>query len=164
VVLIEKEWLSFGHQFGFRNGIYIKDVHEDQRAPIFLQWLDCIHQLLFQYPSCFEFNIELLIFLAHHSVSCLYGTFLFNNEKERKSFNFKDTVSIWTDVKENFEKFRNPFYRKNEEINLLSLNCSPLKIRLWEEYFLRYNFSHVAHRSMKGSRLEEKREILKNYK
>ena len=79
--MIEKDWLAFGHQFALRNGIYNKDIHEEQRAPIFLQWLDCIHQLQNQFQNAFEFNNDLLSFLAYHSISCLYGTFLFNSEK-----------------------------------------------------------------------------------
>ena len=54
---------------------------EDQKAPIFLQWLDCVHQLLYQFPTAFEFNGELLLFLAYHNISGQYGTFLYNYEK-----------------------------------------------------------------------------------
>ena len=82
--MIEKEWLSFGHQFALRSGLYTKELSEDQRAPIFLQWLDCIHQLQYQYPNAFEFNGDLLIFIAYHLNTCMYGTFLFNHEKVYK--------------------------------------------------------------------------------
>ncbi len=77
-MLIEKEWLSFGHQFAMRNGFHQKDLSEE--SPIFLQWLDCIHQLLFQYPNLFEFNLKLLNFIASQIYSGLYGTFLYNSE------------------------------------------------------------------------------------
>lgn len=70
-----------------RNGIYNKDIHEENRAPIFLQWLDCIHQLLTQFKSAFEFNNEFLLFLAYHTNSYLYGTFLFNSDKVFNIFN-----------------------------------------------------------------------------
>jgi hypothetical protein len=159
--LIEKEWLSFGHQFGYRNGIYIREVHEDQRAPIFLQWLDCIHQLIYQFPSSFEYNMDLLLFLAHHSVSCLYGTFLFNNEKERKNYNYQETVSIWTDVIGNIDKYINPFYDTNTE-TFLNVNFCPLKMRFWEEYFLKYNFSYAT--SFEVENTFNKKISIKNYK
>lgn len=164
LILIEKEWLSFGHQFGLRNGFYTKELSQDEKSPIFFQWLDCVSQLLFQYPSLFQFNIQLLVFLAYHLNSAKYGTFLFNSEYERKSklFNAKNmTVSIWTDIlecvnnstdknipfiaenlKENKNyNFLNPFY--DEKANYTNKVIKPFygfnKIRLWEEYFLRYN-------------------------
>lgn len=149
MILIEKEWLSFGHQFGMRNGLYnIKDHSEDQRAPIFLQWLDCIHQLLVQFPHMFEFNMNLLIYIAYHLNSCKYGTFLFNSEWERNEKNAKNkTVSIWTDIIENKSYFTNPFYireweshdkENNNKFKFLLPNYAYYKIRFWEEHFLRY--------------------------
>ena len=65
-VLIEKDWLSFGHQFAKRNGFYYDKVDEDQRSPIFLQFLDCVHQLILQFPNSFEFNEDFLLFLAKY--------------------------------------------------------------------------------------------------
>jgi hypothetical protein len=142
IVLIEKEWLSFGHQFRFRNGFYnLKDHSEDERAPIFLQWLDCIHQLIYQFPHMFEFNNELLVFIAYHIGSCKYGSFLFNSEFERneKLARIK-TVSIWTDVIENIENFVNPFYESSQShaVKYFLPNFAFHKIRLWEEYYLKY--------------------------
>jgi hypothetical protein len=157
MILIEKEWLSFGHQFGLRNGLYnLKDHSEDQRAPIFLQWLDCIHQLLVQFPQMFEFNMNLLLYLAYHLNSCKYGTFLFNSEWERNEKNARNkTVSIWTDILDSKSYFTNPFYISENFINNSNdLNNSGIrqklkyilpnfafyKIRFWEEHFLRYQF------------------------
>ncbi len=140
IVLIEKEWLSFGHQFAFRNGILIKDANEDQRAPIFLQWLDCIHQLIYQMPNAFQFNLDLVLFIASHYNSNLYGTFMFNHEKERREKKAEKTASIWTDVYLNINKYLNPFYAENT-YDVLEPNYAPYKLRLWEEYFLRWNFT-----------------------
>jgi len=79
--LIEKEWISFGHQFALRNGINCCTSFNDEFSPIFLQWLDCIHQAIYQFPSAFEFNVDLLVYLADNLYSCVYGSFMFNNEK-----------------------------------------------------------------------------------
>lgn len=52
-------------------------------APTFLQFLDAVHQIQKQYPLAFEFNDFYLRFLAFHSVSCRFRTFLFDCEAER---------------------------------------------------------------------------------
>ena len=46
-VLIEKEWVAFGHNFPQRLGHF----SARSRSPIFLQWLDCVWQLLHLHPS-----------------------------------------------------------------------------------------------------------------
>ena len=44
-VLIEKEWLSFGHKFAQRVG-HGEDKHSDaDRSPVFLQFIDCTWQM-----------------------------------------------------------------------------------------------------------------------
>ena len=44
-------------------------------------------------------------------LSCKYGTFLFNNEKERAEHSSRQrTVSLWTFVLSETEGFINPFY------------------------------------------------------
>ena len=43
-VIIEKEWLSFGHKFAQR--ICHDDRHSDaDRSPVFLQFIDCVWQV-----------------------------------------------------------------------------------------------------------------------
>ena len=44
-VLVEKEWLSFGHKFNHRVG-QGDDKHNDpDRSPVFLQFIDCVWQV-----------------------------------------------------------------------------------------------------------------------
>lgn len=61
MVLIEREWVEFGHKFSDRCGIgrCCEDVNE--RCPVFLQWLDCVHHLLYWYPTAFQFNQAFLV-------------------------------------------------------------------------------------------------------
>ncbi|XP_043652023.1 myotubularin-related protein 13 isoform X1 [Drosophila teissieri] len=83
-VLVEKEWLAFGHRFAHRSNL--KPSHANTNiafAPTFLQFLDVVHQLQRQFPMAFEFNDFYLRFLAYHSVSCRFRTFLFDCELER---------------------------------------------------------------------------------
>ncbi|CAF4857571.1 unnamed protein product, partial [Rotaria socialis] len=46
MILIEKEWISFGHKFFLRIGH--GDKSDSERSPVFLQFLDCTFQLLQQ--------------------------------------------------------------------------------------------------------------------
>ncbi|MCQ2821016.1 MAG: hypothetical protein MJ252_27475 [archaeon] len=139
-VLIEKDFLSFGHQFKYRNGLFVrKEGKEGDISPIFFQFLDCVHQIYYQYPFLFEFNLDMLIFLADHLNDGKYGTFLFNHEKERKDKDAKNnTVSIWDDIFYFKDHFINMFYREDMGRNF-NITAFPMyKIRFWEEYYLRY--------------------------
>ena len=59
-VLVTREWLEFGHRFADRCG-HGQNHDENQRCPVFLQWLDCVHQLTRQFPCSFEFNETFLV-------------------------------------------------------------------------------------------------------
>lgn len=95
--LIEKDWCAFGHKFEDRYGHGFDSHHlPDERSPIFLQFLDVIHQLIVQFPSVFEYNQNLTVFLANHVTSCLFGNFLGNSEKERDlDFEVKSRLYIF---------------------------------------------------------------------
>ncbi|XP_014116420.1 PREDICTED: myotubularin-related protein 1 isoform X3 [Pseudopodoces humilis] len=44
-VLVEKEWISFGHRFAMRVGHGDDDHADADRSPIFLQFIDCVWQM-----------------------------------------------------------------------------------------------------------------------
>lgn len=80
--LIEKEWLLFGHCFNQRVGQ--KSTHRGGTVtPVFLQFLDAVHQLVIQFPLSFEFNDFFLQFLAYHHVSNRFHDFKYDSEFER---------------------------------------------------------------------------------
>uniref|UniRef100_A0A183HLL3 Phosphatidylinositol-3-phosphatase n=1 Tax=Onchocerca flexuosa TaxID=387005 RepID=A0A183HLL3_9BILA len=82
-VLVEKEWCSFGHKFAHRVG-HGEDKHGDsERSPIFVQFIDCVWQIMNQFPYAFEFNSSFLITVLDELYSCRFGTFLYNSEKQR---------------------------------------------------------------------------------
>ncbi len=123
-VLIEKDWRHFGHKFRERTGQYHATAyHPYEKSPVFIQFLDCIDQVLCQFPLSFQYNSNFLSFLAKHVNSCIYGTFLTNNMKEATQTKIEsETVSIWSEIIESSEEFVNAFYQ--EELNKGFLNIS----------------------------------------
>ncbi|CAG5130727.1 unnamed protein product, partial [Candidula unifasciata] len=80
--LIEKEWLGFGHRFSHRNN-QTAAAQAGGFAPIFMQFLDAVHQIHHQFPLSFEFSEYFLRYLAYHCVSNRFRTFLFDSELDR---------------------------------------------------------------------------------
>jgi myotubularin-related protein 1/2 len=97
-VLVEKEWLSYGHQFHKRCGHGSRgSFFMDERGPIFVQYVDCVYQLIRQHPTAFEFNEAFLIFVLDELYSCRFGTFLYDSERERVENKLSSrSPSLWT--------------------------------------------------------------------
>eukprot|EP01127_Copromyxa_protea_P001965 TRINITY_DN11865_c0_g1_i1.p1 TRINITY_DN11865_c0_g1~~TRINITY_DN11865_c0_g1_i1.p1 ORF type:complete len:584 (-),score=49.41 TRINITY_DN11865_c0_g1_i1:28-1545(-) len=139
VVLIEKEWVSFGHKFQDRIGHF--PGKKAEQSPIFLQWLDAIWQIMSQVPHYFEFNEEFLISVADGVYNSLFGTFLTNCERERRIIEQK-TVSFWGWVKKNRHNFKNPLYLRREGT---IWHCAKQRVlKLWENYWLRWDPYHKS--------------------
>ncbi|TRY59416.1 hypothetical protein DNTS_004318 [Danionella cerebrum] len=120
-LLLEKEWLSFGHRFA--------------------SFIDCVWQMTQQFPSAFEFNELFLITVLDHLYSCLFGTFLYNSEQERVSKArevYSRTVSLWSYVNSQPEEFTNPLY-VNYEHHVLYPVASLRHLELWVGYYVRWN-------------------------
>lgn len=85
-VLIDKDWLGFGHKFDDRCGHVASNSDETSKeiSPIFVQFLDTVYQLMRKNPTAFEFNERFLIYINEHVYSMIYGTFLGNCDKDRK--------------------------------------------------------------------------------
>uniref|UniRef100_A0A671NLU1 Myotubularin n=1 Tax=Sinocyclocheilus anshuiensis TaxID=1608454 RepID=A0A671NLU1_9TELE len=138
-VLLEKEWISFGHKFASRIGHGDKNHADQDRSPIFLQFIDCVWQMTKQFPTAFEFNERLLVVILDHLYSCRFGTFLYNCESARESNNVRvKTVSLWSFVDSDTSLYINPFYT-SESSRVLYPVASMRHLELWVTYYIRWN-------------------------
>lgn len=131
-VLVEKEWLAYGHKFAERCGHLSSDQyfvspsdldgnsgaadalvsfvqnrfvgggHLKETSPVFHQFLECVWNFQRQFPTRFEYNERFLQRVFYHLYSCQFGTFLYDNERERrqkvevgKPPPIETTISLW---------------------------------------------------------------------
>ncbi|KAM5237661.1 phosphatidylinositol-3,5-bisphosphate 3-phosphatase MTMR3 [Ctenodactylus gundi] len=135
-VLVEMEWLDFGHKFADRCGHGENSDDLNERCPVFLQWLDCVHQLQRQFPCSFEFNEAFLVKLVQHTYSCLFGTFLCNNAKERGEKHTQErTCSVWSLLRAGNKAFKNLLYSSQSEAVLYPV-CHVRNLMLWSAVYL----------------------------
>ncbi|XP_041095915.1 myotubularin-related protein 3-like isoform X3 [Polyodon spathula] len=135
-VLVETEWLDFGHKFADRCGHGENSDDLNERCPVFLQWLDCVHQLHRQFPCSFEFNEAFLVKLVQHTYSCLFGTFLCNNGKEREDKHTQErSCSVWSLLRPANRAFRNMLYSSHSEMVLHPV-CHVRNLMLWSAVYL----------------------------
>ncbi|KAL3320051.1 Myotubularin- protein 2 [Cichlidogyrus casuarinus] len=168
--LIEKEWISFGHKFSQRTGsqaaggsLLMPDsqssillVHsspngtkkvakEDERSPVFLQFIDCVWQMTNQFKTAFEFNEKFLITIMDELYAGRFGTFLFDNLYQAQQNQCREkTISLWGYLNENLDEYRNPFYLNSEITGhrVIFPQHALVQLKLWTSYYLRW------HRSM----------------
>uniref|UniRef100_H2ZS65 Myotubularin related protein 12 n=1 Tax=Latimeria chalumnae TaxID=7897 RepID=H2ZS65_LATCH len=79
--LIQKEWVMGGHCFLDRCN-HLRQT-EKEEVPIFLLFLDCVWQLLQQYPPAFEFTETYLTVLSDSLYIPIFSTFFFNTPFQR---------------------------------------------------------------------------------
>jgi myotubularin-related protein 1/2 len=120
-VLIEKDWLGMGHKFAVRLGHNQKGWFSDGMSPVFIQFLDCVYQLLQQYPAHFEFNERYLMDIVDAAYSGRDGTFLFETDRDRYSAGVRyRTPTTWDFLlnPRSTSKYTNPLYRGGMEWKL----------------------------------------------
>ncbi|KJE88465.1 Mtmr2 protein [Capsaspora owczarzaki ATCC 30864] len=136
-ILIEKDWLHFGHKFADRCGHSVPASDRHERSPIFVQWLDCIYQLMVQFPQAFEFSEDFLLRLIEHCSSCMFGTFLFNNHRERLLHDTASkTRSVWTEFRDDMQT---DILNLRYKFSSVVLDPSTDRLSLWQSLFFRGN-------------------------
>eukprot|EP01132_Coremiostelium_polycephalum_P008285 gene8285-10180_t len=169
-VLIEKEWLSFGHKFAHRCG-QVNGKEDDERSPIFYQFLETVYQILSQFPSKFEFNAHFLRKILYHVYSGQYGNFLQNTEKERVQSHISGkTISLWAAIDTNIKDYLNPLYippSGNQDKDVLFPDCSLKKMKVWKQIYFSisdtefYDPEEKLVRQFLDKQLEEKATLFK---
>ncbi|XP_041346139.1 myotubularin-related protein 12 isoform X1 [Pyrgilauda ruficollis] len=79
--LIQKEWVIGGH--GFLDRCNHLHKSEKEEAPVFLLLLNCVWQLVQQYPPAFEFTETYLTVLSDSLYVPIFSTFFFNSQHQR---------------------------------------------------------------------------------
>ncbi|NXQ32743.1 MTMRA protein, partial [Alaudala cheleensis] len=80
--LVQREWVAAGHPFPRRLGLLCRDTPREE-APVFLLFLDCTWQLLWQFPAEFGFTEAFLLALHDSSFSPYFSTFRFSCQRQR---------------------------------------------------------------------------------
>ncbi|XP_050293737.1 myotubularin-related protein 10-B [Anthonomus grandis grandis] len=145
--LIQKDWVAMGHPFANRLGHLIsKDI---EQSPVFLLFLDCVWQLLQQYPTAFQINETYLTTLWDSAHITIFDTFLFNCQRERFMASMGDgnshvpvtLRSVW-DWREQFSEkdtalFCNPLY-DDSFVQVLQPNTGLSNLDVWSQCYFRW--------------------------
>ncbi|KAI5578359.1 hypothetical protein BDE02_08G022300 [Populus trichocarpa] len=118
---------------------------QNQQSPIFLQWIDCVSQLLRMYPFAFEFSSAFLVDLLDCVLSCRFGNFFCNSEKERQQVGISEACGcLWAylaDLHSSEGRSHvhcNPFYSPLKHNGPLLPPAAALAPTLWPQFHLRW--------------------------
>jgi myotubularin-related protein 1/2 len=153
--LIEKDFLSFGHPFHTRcghgegkdggasaaNGVNNSTLDEGQISPIFIQFLDCVFQIVNLYPECFEYNTKYILCLSEHIYSCRFGNFLCDTERERELMAGirQRTNSVWDYLENRTDLINRQFSAdRSKGVMLMPLPTLLRNITLWTDRHCAY--------------------------
>ncbi|KAF2318418.1 hypothetical protein GH714_007081 [Hevea brasiliensis] len=118
---------------------------QNNYSPIFLQWVDCVSQLLRMYPFAFEFSSAFLVDLLDTVISCRFGNFFCNSEKERQQVGVSEACGcMWAyladlrSLEGRSHSHYNIFYDPHEHGGPLLPPAAALAPTLWPQFHLRW--------------------------
>jgi hypothetical protein len=131
---LTRSFYRFGQTVG-------EDQKAKERAPIFLQFLACVAQLLEQFPCSFEFTSGFLVALHRASVSGVYGTFAANDPRERSEVRMQETTfAVWESfLDERTRRARPEFVNPLFDATMMSLclwNGQHGRMTFWQDCYL----------------------------
>ena len=144
--LIDKEFGHFGHMLDTRGAPL--GLSGSERSPVLFQFLDCIYQLITQYPHAFEFTQTFLLLIRDGYYSRCFANFLGDNAREREAAvtatrvrsGGKCAPTLWEYLSMSvfdhvMQDMENPYFDPNEHEILTP--CLDLRaFSLWKEHFL----------------------------
>ncbi|KAM7267208.1 hypothetical protein ACFE04_009374 [Oxalis oulophora] len=120
-------------------------------SPIFLQWVDCVSQLLRMYPFAFEFSSAFLVDFLDCMLSCRFGNFFCNNEMERQQLEIADACGCLWSYMANLRSSKklshthyNPFYDPLKHHDALLPPAAALAPTLGPQFHLHWSCPSVA--------------------
>ncbi|XP_073041858.1 phosphatidylinositol-3-phosphatase myotubularin-1-like isoform X1 [Primulina eburnea] len=149
---------------------------QNSYSPIFLQWIDCVSQLLRIYPFAFEFSSIFLVDLLDCMLSGRFGNFFCNSDKERQEAGIYDSCAcLWiylADLRASEEMSHghlNHFFDPSKLKGPLLPPAASLAPTLWPQFHLRWACpseaqagefeAHCRNMSMKISELQKAKEL-----
>ena len=158
--LVQKEFGAFGFAFSQRLGTASAPT---ERSPIFLQFLDAVHQLRRQCPESFEFSDAFLVDLAIFSGSEWWSDFLFDDERTRLQQQLGSRCpSVWDWMlapgarSASGQSYTCADYTKTSDMRARSHGILPVRVGVrhlafWSSLFLRYDADSLRAGGMASS-------------
>ena len=176
-MVVEKDFMAFGHPFHTRcshgEGKGMTDVtsvgaganatsfDDGQVSPIFLQFLDCVYQIVSLFPECFEFNTKFLLVLSEHIYSCRFGNFLCDTERERELVAGirQRTHCLWDYLESREDLFNSTFDESKGGSGVLLMPLPSLlrNVHLWSDRHCRYSPKTTSRWLPEGSEYSDSR-------
>lgn len=148
--LIEKDFSEAGFQFSTRSGfynnrpikytleinerreIYFLNTNESKESPIFLQFLDCVRQIVIQKPEHFEFGLDLINEIAYCLQLGIFKELMFDCEAVRMRHAQKNSVFDYFQY--HGKAFMNPNFDPSEpDLDILEIKTDDFYFRVWDE-------------------------------